>query len=99
MGKTLKTTVKIVSVIITLLVLAKFISLLDFVSFDFGAVGRIGWYIPGWILGFAGGVLSFVICKEMCDTRFERIFFRISAFFCIFVALFDLFILYIISRI
>ena len=58
MKKALKIIAKIVSVIITLLILVKFISLLDFLSFDFGVVGDMGWYIPGWILGFIGCVLN-----------------------------------------
>lgn len=106
MKKTLKIIAKIVSVIITLLVLIKLISLLSFIGswftvifFVFRGISHIGWYIPGWILGFIGCVLNFGICKKICDTKFELILFRISAFFCMFVALFDLFILYVISQI
>ena len=99
MKKALKIIVKSVSVIITLLILVKFISLLDFISFDFGVVGDMGWYIPGWVLGFIGCVLNFGICKKICGTKFELILFRISACFCMFVALLDLFILYVISQI
>ena len=99
MKKALKIIVKSVSVIITLLILVKFISLLDFICFDFGIVGDLGWYIPGWVLGFIGCVLNFGICKKICVTKFELILFRISAWFCMFVALLDLFILYVISQI
>ena len=99
MKKALKIIVKSVSVTITLLILVKFISLLDFICFDFGIVGDLGWNIPGWVLGFIGCVLNFGICKKICGTKFELILFRISACFCMFVALLDLFILYVISQI
>ena len=99
MKKALKIIAKSVSVIITLLILVKFISLLDFICFDFGVAGDLGWYISGRVLGFIGCVLNFGICKKICGTKFELILFRISACFCMFVALLDLLILYVISQI
>ncbi len=99
MKKALKIIAKIVSVIITLLVLVRFISLLDFIGFDFGVIADMGWYIPGWVLGFIGCVLNFVIYKKIHCSKPELILSRISAFFCMIVALLDLFALYVISRI
>ncbi len=99
MEKALRIIVKTVSVIVALLVLVKFMSLLDFIGFDFGLIGEIGWYIPGWILGFVGCVLNFSICKKICAAKLEFIVFRISAVFCLLVALFDLFVLYVMSQI
>lgn len=99
MKTVLKISVKSVSVIITLLMIIRFISLLDLISFDFGVVGNIGRYIPGWYLGLIGSVMNFSLSKKISDTKFEFSFFRISAFFCAFVALLDLFLLYISSQI
>ncbi|MDO5477829.1 MAG: hypothetical protein Q4G23_01550 [Clostridia bacterium] len=95
----MKIATKIVSVIITVFILVKLISLLDFICFDFGIIGDIGWYIPGCILGFAGLALNFGICKKMCGTKAELFLFCASAFVCVGVVLLDLFIMYVISRI
>lgn len=73
MKKALKMIAKIVSVIITLLVLVKFISLLDFICFDFGVVSYMGWYIPGWVLGFIGCVFNFVMYKKTHCSKPELI--------------------------
>ena len=102
MKKAVKIIVKIVSVIITLLILIKFISLLDFITFDFGVTGdfcKIGWNIPGWILGFIGFGLDIWLYKKILTSKIANIIFRINAGFCLVVALLDLFIIYVSSQI
>ena len=102
MKKAIKIIAVIVSVMITLLVLIKFISLLDFISFDFGVVGdfcKIGWNIPGWLLGFMGCALDFYLSGEWLTYRTASVIFRAQAVFCLVVALLDLLTMYLISMI
>ena len=100
--KAIKTITVITSLSITLLILIKFISLLDFITFDFGVIGefcKIGWNIPGWILGFIGCGLAICLYKKFLTSKFAGIAFRINAVFSLVVALLDLFIMYVISQI
>lgn len=102
MKKSTKIIAIIVSLLITLLVLIKFISLLDFISFDFGAVGdfcEIGWNIQGWFLGFIGCGLYIWLYKKIPTPKLANIVFLINAVFCLVVALLDLFIMHVISPI
>lgn len=102
MKKSIKIIAIIISLLITLLILIKFISLLDFITFDFGVIGdfcKIGWNIPGWILGFIGFVIDICLYKKLLTYKFASIVFRINAVFCLVVALLDLFIMYVISQI
>ena len=106
MKEVLKIIVKFVSVIISLLILIRLLSLLGVIGwwfsvvlYPFRSIIDIGWHIPGWILGFVGCGLNICIYNKICSSRRELILFRISTFFCMFVALLDLFILGIISQI
>ena len=106
MKKTLKFIVKIVSVIISLLILIRLLSLLDFIGwwfsvvlYPFRAITDFGWHICGWILGIVGCGLNIWIYKKLCVSKYELVSFRMSIFFCMFVALLDLLILGIISQI
>lgn len=102
MKKITKIIMVIVSSLITLLLLIKFISLLDFIGFDFGTIGvfcEIGWDIPGWILGLMGCGLNIWLFRKLLTSRFSNIIFRVNAVFCLIVALLDLAILYVSSQI
>lgn len=102
MKKSTKIITLTVSLLITLLILIKFISLLDFIGFDFGVIGdscEIGWGIPGWLLGFIGCGLNVWLCKKVLTSKFANITFRTNAVLCLIVALLDLFILYVRSQI
>jgi len=103
-GNVNKTT-KIITIsadlLITLIILIKFISILDFIGFDLGVISdfcKIGWNMSGCIFGFIGYGLNIFLYKKCQNFSFAKIILRINAVFCFVVAILDIFMLYISSH-
>ncbi len=90
---------KIISILILLPVVLRFIALLDLICFDFGYLAKIGGYLPSWIFGLIGIGINIALGIKAYDEDEWRRYSVISAIFCAFVILLELYLLWVLSQI
>ncbi len=90
---------KISSMIVLLLLVLRFVTLLDIISFDFGIISELGRYVHGWFLGLIGLVINFVLYNKAHENRKWKTYSLVSVLFSVFVIFLELLLLYIFSRI
>ena len=95
----MKAVLKSISVIITILVLARFLALFSFVGPEFGFATKVGSFVPGWLLGIVGLIVNIWLSEGICELWKEIDFFRACAVLCAVVLLLDLFVMYIVAQI
>lgn len=90
---------KLVSWIILIIVIFRFIYLLDIISFDIGVISDVGKYMYGWIFGFVGAGINIVLYKKSTESKKRKNILVVGTIFYLLVACLDLLMIYARSRI